>query len=164
MALVAPLLGVIFIFVEAAAPYAVKLNVRECRAASPALLSTLGDAWRALSSYAQDCPVLGPDGKVALTVAILRIDRMEQQHYFDAHHDPRIPLPVLLDASLGHIGKLPEGFPVDLPGALQVTFTDWRGGMPKRIDQYEAFETALPPHDLPAQSWDGGKHQFLPLP
>ena len=162
--LAAPLLAGAFTLMGAGSPYAVKLDAGACRAATPALLASLSAEWRALSDYAQDCPVPGPDGKVAVTVAILRIDRMQREHYFDTHREPRIPLPVLLDASGQAIGKLPEGFPADLPGALQVTFADWRGGMPTRIDQYEALETALPPHALAAQAWDVGAHQFRQLP
>ncbi len=35
--------------------------------------------------------------------------------------------------------------------------------MPWRIDQYEAFETALPPHPLASQVWEADKHQYRQL-
>jgi hypothetical protein len=106
---------------------------------------------------------MGPEPRLALSVAIVRIDRMQKERWFDTHHDPRIPLPVILDSASRVVGKLPEGFPADLPGALRVTFKDWRGGMPSRIDQYEAFETALPPHALAPQVWDNEMHQYRQL-
>lgn len=147
----------------AGAPYKTSLDAEVCHAAAPKLLETLGADWQAVSGYVQDCPVLGPDGKTALSVAVVRIDRMQANRWFDKHAEPRRPLPVILDNASRNIGKLPEGFPADLPGALQVTFKDWSGGLPSRIDQYEAFETALPPHVLAAQVWDPTKRQFRQL-
>ncbi len=152
----APLLG-------AGAPYETKLNASVCYTVAPNFLQTLDAEWQALSSYVQDCPVPGPDGKIALSVAVVRIDHMQADHWFDSHHDPRLPLPVILDGKSRVIGKLPEGFPTDLPGALQVTFKNWSGGLPSRINQYEAFETALPPHALAAQVWDPAKRQYRQL-
>ncbi len=160
----ASLLAGALLLLGAAAPYETRLEANVCQAAAPALIDTLGRNWAALSKYAQNCPVAGPDGRIALSVAVMRIDRMQADHWFDTHHDPRIPLPVLLDASRHVIGKLPEGFPADLPGALRVTFKGWRGGMPTRIDQYEAFETALPPHALAAQIWEPANHRYRQLP
>ena len=147
----------------AGAPYETKLNAGLCHTAAPKLLQTLGAEWQALSNYMQDCPVPGPDGKTALSIAVVRIDRMQADRWFDPHRDPHIPLPVILDDESRVIGKLPEGFPADLPGALQVTFKDWSGGLPSRIEQFEAFETALPPHTLAAQIWDPAKLQYRQL-
>ena len=159
----ATLLARALLLLGAGVPYETKLDADACRAATPGLLETLGADWRGLSGYVQDCPVPGPDGQTALSVAVVRIDQMQANHWFDSHRDPRIPLPVVLDNARQVIGKLPEGFPADLPGALQVTFKDWRGGMPSRIDQYESFETALPPHPLGAQVWDANHHKYRQL-
>jgi hypothetical protein len=159
----AALLAGAVLLLGAGAPYETKLAAGACRPAAPALLAGLGADWRDVTGYVQDCPVPGPDGKIALSVAVVRIDRMQADHWFDTHHDPRIPLPVVLDGESHVLGKLAEGFPADLPGALRVTFKDWRDGMPSRIDQYETFETALPPHALAAQVWDPAKRQYRQL-
>ncbi len=155
------LVGVLLL--SAAAPYGTRLDAGTCRAATPALLQRLGADWQDASGYVQDCPVPGPDGKTALSVAVASIDRMQTDHWFNTHHDPHILLPVLLDGESHVLGKPAEGFPADLPGALIVTFKDWRDGMPLRIDQYEAFETALPPHALATQVWVPAKRQYRKL-
>lgn len=156
------LAGVLFL-PAAGPPYAAKLEAQSCRAAEPALVETLGAEWHDVSAYVEACPVPGPDGKIALAVAVVRIDRMLKARWFDAHANPHIPLPVMLGNDGRIIGTLPEGFPADLPGALRVTFEDWRGATPWRIDQYEGFETALPPHALAAQVWDPNKHLYRQL-
>jgi len=153
----------VFVITGASTRYEVKLEVKACRTATPALLATLGREWQVLSAYAQGCPVLAQDGKIALTVAIVRIDLMQKQRWFNAHSDPHIPLPVMLDSQSQVVGRLAEGFPADLPGALRVTFKDWHSDTPTRIDQYEAFETALPPHTLATQVWNAGAHHFQPV-
>ncbi len=157
------LLAGALLLLGAGPPYEARLSAGACRPAAPALLAGLGANWRGVSEYVQDCPVPGPDGRTALSVAVVRIDHMQTNHWFDTHHDPHIPLPVVIDGESHIVGKLAEGFPADLPGALQVTFKDWRDGMPLRIDQYEAFETTLPPHSLAAQVWDADKRRYRQL-
>lgn len=57
----------------------------------------------------------------------------------------------VLDANEKIIGKFLGTFPFDSPGTLEVTFTDWHGGFPFRIE-----------FDAPATDIDGPKH-FAPL-
>ena len=147
-----------------AAPYQVRLDAAVCRAAPAAVVRGLGADWGAVAGYAEACPVRGPDGRVALSVVVVRIDRMQRDRFFAAQPDLALPLPVVLDADVRAVGRLAEGFPVDLPGALRVSFVDWRGGWPRRIEQFEGFATALPPHSLSALLWDRRKRRYQGAP
>ncbi len=136
----------------APAPYSVRLDARACQAA-PSRAASLGPAWQTLAAYVQDCPVRGPDGRRGLTVVIVRVDRVYAR-FVHQRIDFTIPDPVLLGPGGTRLGQLPEGFPVDPPGALRVRFVQWRDGLPRRIDLYEAGESALPPHALDPMRWD----------
>ena len=155
--------ALLLVLLGAAAPYQVPLRAATCRAIAPPLLQRLGPEWQPLASYVQGCPVRGTNGTVALTVVVVRIDRMMDVHYFNTH-TLEIPFPVLLDGSGRVVGGLPEGFPYDPPGKLRVTFTQWRGGWPARIEQYEAGVSALAPHALSPQVWVPGEGRYRQEP
>lgn len=114
----------------------------------------VGPEWPALAAYVQRCPVPGPDGRLALTVDIIRLDHAYAAHLFNEHPDWKVPNPILRNAAGQVLGTLPEGFPVDPPGALRVKFADWSSGLPRRIDLYEAGESAVSPHALAPLRWD----------
>lgn len=136
-----------------AAPYEVKLDARQCKALPDAAIAKLWPAWSALAAFVQRCPVAGPDGRLILTVDVIRFDHAAFVHAFDGHQDLRVPVPMLRDAAGQAVGSLPEGFPVDPPGKLRVTFADWRDGMPRTIRLYEAGVSALQPHAVPPLLW-----------
>ena len=138
----------------AASAYAVRLDVARCAPLALPDVATLGPEWPALAAYVQRCAVAGPDGRVALSVDIVRLDRAYAAHLFNNHPDWKVPNPILRDATGRPVGTLPEGFPVDPPGALRVRFADWIGGLPRRIDLYEAGESAVSPHALAPMQWD----------
>ena len=150
--------------VGAGAPYQVRLRPGMCHGMAPGRLASLGAGWRALGAYVQECPVRGPEGRVALTAVVVRIDRMYRAYYFNTRSMVDIPNPVLLDGTDRMVGTLPEGFPTDPPGKLRVTFKDWRGGVPWRIELYEAGESALSPHGLAPQVWAPGDRWFRTVP
>ncbi len=143
-----------------ASAYSVRLDAGRCVALPDSGIAALGPDWTALAAYVQRCSVPAPDGRPALSVDIVRLDRAYAAHLFNAHPDQKVPDPVLRDVSGHAIGTLPEGFPVDPPGALRVTFTDWSGGMPRRIELYEAGRSAVSPTRLPPLRWDPKANAF----
>ncbi len=138
----------------AAAPYAVQLDPARCVAISPGKLAALGPDWSALGTFAQRCPVPGSDGRVALEVDIIRIDRANRVGFFATRPDMAVPMPVLRDPSGAVVGSLPDGFPIDPPGKLRVRFTNWRSGRPLVVQLYQAGESAIAPHPLSPLRWD----------
>ena len=149
------------VLLAAAAPYSVRLDVASCSALPPGRVAELGPDWSALVPYVQRCPVSGPDGHLALSVDIVRLDRAAlAADFFTAHPDQPVPLPLLRDAAGTVVGSLPEGFPIDPPGILKVRFADWRRGVPQRIDLYQAGESALPPHPVPPLRWNGAARRY----
>lgn len=137
-----------------AAGYAVQLDAARCIPLDPSTVTQLGPDWQPVARYVQRCPVAGPDGRPALSVDIVRVDHAYADGVFDAQPSLAVPTPVLHDPSGRAVGGLPEAFPADPPGALRVTFADWHGGLPRRIDLFEAGASTLPPHALPPLRWD----------
>ncbi|MGI4732281.1 MAG: hypothetical protein ACRYG8_18895 [Janthinobacterium lividum] len=138
----------------AAAPYAVRLNTDRCAAIASDKLAGLGPEWPALGAFAQRCSIPGPDGRIALEVDIVRIDRANKVGFFDARANMRVPMPVIRDLAGKVLGSLPDGLPVDPPGRLLVRFTEWHGGRPLTIRLYQAGESAIGPHALAPLRWD----------
>jgi hypothetical protein len=146
---------------RAVSPDAVPLSTESCVPVTEANLAVLGSVWRSISGFVQVCKVRASDGSVPLTVTIVRIDKAGQAKLFATHSNLEIPDPVISDTNGQLVGTLPEGFPVDPPGRLRVTFADWRSGFPWRIDLYEAGQSAVSPHPLPPLQWDPLRHRFL---
>ena len=152
--------GLAALLLAGAAPFSVRLDAGNCQALSRQQLAGLGPAWPDLAGYAQRCPVRGPDGRLALTVNIIRLDRAFAADHFRGRTMDAVPKPVLRDAAGTRIGELPEGFPVDPPGMLQVRFTKWGHGMPHEIRLFQAGESALAPHALPSLRWDPATRRY----
>ncbi len=144
----------------AASAYSVRLDTARCTKLTPPQVIALGPDWSALAAYVQRCLVPGPDGRTALTVDVVRLDRAYAAHLFNAHPDQKVPDPVLRDMSGRVVGTLPEGFPVDPPGVLRVTFADWSGGRPLRIELFEAGRSAVSPERLPPMRWYPGANSY----
>lgn len=150
-----PLILCAGLLTAAGAPsYSVRLDSRQCAAMPARDVAALGPGWATLAPYVQRCRVRGPNGRVAVLVDIVRLDRALEGDFFKAHAYGDVPAPVLRDAAGRVVGHLPEGFPVQPPGELKVRFTRWRGAMPQEIMLYEAGESALAPHALPSLRWD----------
>ena len=144
---VAPLLA-------GAAPYAVQLDARRCHPLAPRQIAELGPAWVALARFAQRCPVHGPNGRLALSVDTIRLDRAHAVDYFATHTVESVPTPILRDAAGTPIGEFLENFPEDPPGRMLIHFADWRRGFPHEIRLYQAGESALAPHPEPSMRWN----------
>lgn len=147
-------------FPTAASAFAVQLDVARCASLALSDVAALGPEWPALAAFVQRCAVPGPDGRLALSVDIVRLDRAYAAHLFNDHPDLKVPNPILREPSGRAIGTLPEGFPVDPPGALHVKFADWSGGLPQRIDLYEAGKSAVSPHALAPMHWDAQTYRY----
>ena len=143
-----------------ASAYEVRLDAAACRPLAAPLAASLGPDWSALAAYVQSCPVAGPDGRTALSVDIVRLDQAYAAHRFNRNPGQHVPDPVIRDTTGQPIGTLPEGFPVDPPGKLRVTFADWDGGRPRRIELYEAGQSAVSPERLPPMHWDVRIHAY----
>ncbi len=91
----------------------------------------------------------------------MHLDRAYAAHLFNGRPDLTSPNPVLRDASGRVVGALPEGFPVDPPGMMRVTFTEWRDGFPQRIELYEAGESAVPPQRVSPMNWDAKANAYV---
>ena len=137
-----------------APPYSVRLDVRQCAPMPARDVAALGAEGVTLARYVERCRVPGPDGRDAMQVDIVRIDRATDDGFFKHRAADAVPLPILRLPSGRIVGRLPEGFPVDPPGELKVRFLHWQGAMPREIALYEAGESALAPHALPLLRWD----------
>ena len=111
-------------------------------------------------AYVQQCPVRGLDGGLALTVVTLRVDRAMADNFFAHRLYADLPKPLLRGPKGQTLGHLPENFPEEPPSALHVTFTDWVGGMPRRVMLYEAGESAIEPHALDPLVWDPASRAY----
>ena len=103
-----------------------RLDAGRCAPLAGPELEAQGPAWKAFASYAQRCPVAGPDGRPVLNVDIVRLDRAYAAHLFNARPDLTSPNPVLREAS----------------------------GFHRRIELYEAGESAVSPQLVPPMHWD----------
>ena len=137
-----------------ASEYAVRLDAGRCVPLAQPELAALGSAWAAFAPFAQRCPVPDPDGRAVLSVYIVRLDQAYAAHLFNGRPELTSPNPELRDAAGRVVGVLPEGFPVDPPGRMRVTFTDWQGGLPRRIELYEARADGASPQSVPPMHWD----------
>jgi len=133
----------------------VKLDAKNCFRALPSLISGLNELWQQpnFAQYIQVCPIIRtPTSPIALTVLILRLDQMYADN-FPMPDTFKIPNPELLNNHGKWIGSLPEEFPTDGPGELQVTFTDWQNDFPHKIELFQAGKSALAPHPAPPMTW-----------
>ena len=135
-------------------PYAVLLDARQCQPLTPRQAAELGPAWVTLARFAQRCPVRGPDGRLALSVDTIRLDRVTTVDYFRTHTMETVPTPILRDAAGVPIGEFPENFPTDRPNRVLISFVDWRDGFPFEIRRDQEVESALPLVRLPSMHWN----------
>lgn len=144
----------------AARPYAVALSVNRCRPLPPATAAAFGPDWVGLTRFAERCAVPGPDGRVALTVDVVRLDRAYAVNFFATHPNQQVPRPIIRDAKGTPVGFLSDGFPEEPPSRKTVTFAQWRNGWPREIRLNEAGESALAPHAEPPMRWDASSRTF----
>jgi hypothetical protein len=130
---------------------AVQLTFNRDMPVNKGIAEKYGKKWMSVQPWAYFCPVAEPtSGKHILTVMTVDIIGADKDGFFKDHIDEDVPLPlVLLEPSGPILGELPEGFPNDPPGRLQVYFSEWTEGFPHRIDFFEAGTSALPPHRPP---------------
>ena len=143
-----------------ATSYTAPLSIARCRPMPAAAAQALGSEWVALAHFAQRCSVPGPNGRTALTVDVVRLDRAYAVDWFAAHPDQLVPRPIIRDVAGTPVGTLAEQFPEDPPGRLRVTFARWRAGWPQEIRLYQAGESAVPPHPEPPMRWDAAARRF----
>ena len=143
----------------------IALKVENCQAVAASFIATLPEEWHDVASYVQRCPVHAPDGKIALTVLVVRLDiAMFRDNLFATERSLSIPDPIILDVQDRTIGTIGDGFPIDPPDKPEITFTDWQAGFPQRVDLYQAGESAVAPHPMPSLFWDDHRHRYLEGP
>jgi hypothetical protein len=80
------------------------------------------------------------------------------QRYY-AGHPPgtatvSLPKALVLAPSGREIGRLPYSYPDDPPFALELSFSQWRGGQPQQIDILVRDPTVTGDHRLTPMRWN----------
>ena len=129
---------------------AVVLSVKDAIPAPSDVGDRYGPEWSGpLGPYVQLCLVKAPKtGKTALTVLIVRLDLATKDGLLDEYPNLTVPNPLILNLKGHKIGELPEGFPVDPPGKLIVTFRGWHENFPTVVTFYQQGTSAIGPHAL----------------
>lgn len=118
------------------------------------MLRTLPPAWREYWHFVQLCPVVSPQGRVALTVMTPRIDlataaaaeaRGRILGYFSIHGLIAPPSLYLVDTHSNLIGEIATRFPLDPPYRVALGFGDWREGFPTRVEVRRQMAPGSPP-------------------
>jgi hypothetical protein len=142
----------------------VPLLVETCQRAPATLIDTLDGRWQRLRRYVDLCPVRSPEGGIILSVLTVRVDRVNEENLIQQWGIDEPPDPLILDNQGVVVGTLGESFPVDPPGELKVTFTDWQENWPHRIKLFQAGTSALFPHAVPPMVWDDRLRRYVRSP
>lgn len=145
-----------------------------------AAAAIVGRDWPGYRPYLCLYPVRAPDGKVSLYVLALDVPRADRAHALAWRHgkpvaaddvggdiDP-MPLPAVISRDGRWLATLPRPFPADPPATMSVSFSEWLGGFPTRIDLRIDDPTqdiaARPPYCPPALLWDRRTGRFVETP
>lgn len=130
----------------AAVPDRVALDVKLCHPAPSTLLQHLPPGLRDGGRYIHLCPVLGEQQKIVLYILTPRLDLAGKDFPFVENlmknHKGISRSSIIFDINMKTLGEFLGTFPFDPPGMLEVTFTDWHGGFPFRID-FDAPATGM---------------------
>lgn len=120
-------------------------------------------AWQAYAPFIDTCTLIAPNGTSALTLVSVSAKR------YYANRAPgaeavELPRALIVGATGRVTGELPFAYPDDPPRALELSFADWRGGRPWRIDMLVRDPTVSGDHSLPPLLWDPIASQYVASP
>jgi hypothetical protein len=139
------------------------LDASACAPCPMPLLRTLPSAWREFYHFVQLCPVTDPHGQVALEVMTPRIDLAEAAvaqgrgtilGFFSRQGSIPPPSLYLIDSRKNIVGEIPLRFPLDPPDRVELGFSRWQDGFPRRVEARKGGGT------IQILSWDAAEHWF----
>ena len=148
-----PLLGLCLSAYVSAAEHSQRAflpNETLCKAPSPIQETWLDAAWANYLQYVRVCRIAAADGRDS----VMLISVWADLYYSDrtiSEPIAQLPKPLLVNPTGARLGELPVNFPSDPPVELNIYFSDWRNGLPNRIDLCVVSPTA------------SGNQRLLPL-
>jgi hypothetical protein len=115
--------------------------------------------WATFAAYIRVCPVKKGNAPVALYIVSVWADL----YYADTPERTvtvPMPNPLLMDGAGNQVGTLPVNFPTDPPAELQIEFSQWSGGLPRRIDLCVRSPTASGDQALSPLVYQEGSGRF----
>lgn len=115
--------------------------------------------WSNHLAHVRACTVRNAAGAPALLVVSVWADSL-----YAATPGPvttvALPLPLLFDPTGRELGTLPANFPSDPPAELELRFSQWRDGSPRRIGLCLRTPAAGGDQPLPALHFDPGSGRY----
>jgi hypothetical protein len=140
------------------------LKPESCTTVSDQQKLWLTQEWSQFSRYVRACPVKESTEKTAIVlVSIDAAGYYKDQAGTDAPQ-VRFPRPILFSPTGKVLGRLPYNFPDDPPTELRVTFSDWRGGFPMRVDMFIKDPAAGGDRNLRPLVWNRQREEYQQPP
>ncbi len=140
-------------------PAPLHLLASTCRPVNETQRSWLGSDFAAVDGYAIACPVAADAGTTALILMSVDAYAIERD-LSPGSPAPQLPKGRLYLPSGREVGTLPFAYPFDPPVSLDVTFSNWREGLPRRVELNLEDPAAGGNRSLSALQWDEEKQRY----
>ncbi len=147
----------------AVAEYRVVIEIADCRPAPRTAVQMHGSNWIGWNGYIFLCSIQAPDGQVALNILTVGIDPWEEDHPgIQGAQFPKGPVPnaLVLDKRLEFLGTMTTPLGGGFPGSISFDFSDWREGLPWRIDAHNFHNPTFGDYDEPALIWNPARRRY----
>jgi hypothetical protein len=146
---------------RAAAHLTGELDLTSCRSLGSDARAKLDSDWEPWVEFVQLCPILSPQGRNILSVMTVRFDLFEAKYGWDGEFlGKTLPKTRLVDERGLTIGTCYSTVPGGFPGEDKMTFSDWRGGFPYRVNVLHIDAAALGTYRDPPLIWNPHKRRY----
>lgn len=144
---------------EARADYHSRVTANNCHPAPAAAWAGRTGNWRTWTNYIALCPVRAEDGRTVLFVLTPRIDAWEDD-LGQAEPPGPIPRAEILDLDLHELGTLTTPLGKGRPSRTILEFSDWRNGIPWRIDAHQINPIPRVDYDEYPAIWNPARRRY----
>jgi hypothetical protein len=136
------------------------VNPAHCGRLSVVQQQWLTSEWLPYLEYTRVCAIQNSRREDLVLLVSVHADLYYKAQPGQSVHQIKMPNPLLFLPSGEVSGSLPYNFPDDPPAELRVTFAQWEGGFPERIELYLADPRAASNRSLPPLIWDANEKKF----
>jgi hypothetical protein len=137
------------------------LNPAHCRHLSEEQQRWLPREFQPYLEYTRVCVIQNSKSETVVLLVSVHADLYYKAQAGQSLHQVEMPAPLLFLPSGEVSGSLPYNFPDDPPAELRVTFAQWEGGFPERIELYLIDPRAGGNRSLPPLVWDASQKKFV---
>lgn len=138
------------------------VNPAHCRRLSLGQQQWLTSEWQPYLEYTRVCAIQNSKHEDSVLLVSVHADLYYKAQPGQTVHQVKMPSPLLFLPSGEVSGSLPYNFPDDPPAELRVTFAQWKGDFPERIELHLTDPRAAGDRSLPPLIWVATEKKFAP--